>query len=130
MKSLFFSLIFTSLITSAYACEDNEIAFTKNNICVKTQWINGPSYNQFNSMAVTLSNETSLKLNVIPWMVMTEGHEHGSRPVNVIANSNRDYIVEKIYFMSGMMGQWYLRYQLINNQNAVVEEVRTAVGPF
>jgi hypothetical protein len=127
MKTLFLSIITAFLFTSAYACETNEINFEKNNLCVKVEWIVGPTLNEFNSLSVTLSNESTLKLKVIPWMVMAGGHEHGSRPVTINATSTQNYIIEKIYFMGGMMGDWFLRFQLIDNSGAVVEEVRSLV---
>jgi hypothetical protein len=127
MKTFLLSLFLISSSTLAFACEEGEVAFIESQQCAKVEWINGPNFNQFNSLSVTLANESELKLNVIPWMVMDGGHEHGSRPVTIISNSNRDYIVEKIYFMSGMMGNWYLRFQLLNDKKEIIEEVRSLV---
>ncbi|MBY0416406.1 MAG: hypothetical protein K2Q18_19680 [Bdellovibrionales bacterium] len=127
MKTLLLSFIFTCFSSSIYACEKSEIAFSKNNLCAKIVWLNGPALNNYGSLAVTLSDTTELKLNVIPWMVMGGGHEHGSRPVAITAQSSRDYLVEKIYFMGGMMGDWYLKFQLVNDKKEIVEEVRTLI---
>ena len=127
MKTLFLAFASAILFSSAYACESGEIAFEKNNLCAKIHWITGPSANLYNSATITLSNNTDLKLNVIPWMVMEGGHEHGSRPVTITNVSPTDYLVEKLYFMGGMMGEWYLKLQLVNDQKVVVEEVRTLV---
>lgn len=127
MKMLCFALMFVSVFTKAYACEQGEINFAKNNICAKINWIKGPSINEFNTVSVSLSEDKNLKLNVLPWMVMM-GHEHGSRPVVMSNVSPTDYLVEKIYFMGGMNGQWYLKLQLVNDSKEVVEEVRTPVN--
>lgn len=126
MKSLFFALVCTSFFASAYACGPEEISFEKSALCAKVQWISGPSVNQYSSASVTLSADTDLKLNIVPWMVMG-GMEHGSRPVVITNSSPKDYLVEKIYFMGGMMGEWYLKFQLINANKEVVEEVRTLI---
>lgn len=126
MKTLILALTFVSFFTKAYACEQGEINFEKNNICAKVSWIKGPSINEFNSVSVNLSEDKNLRLNVLPWMVMTN-MEHGSRPVTMTSVSPTDYLVEKIYFMGGMHGQWFLKLQLLNAENAVVEEIRTPV---
>ena len=127
MKTLFLSLMFVSFFTKAYACEQGEINFVKNNICARVDWVKGPSINEFNTVVVNLSEDKDLTLNVIPWMVMM-GHEHGSRPVAIKAVTPRDYLIEKIYFMGGMNGQWYLKLQLLNDKKEVVEEVRSPVN--
>jgi hypothetical protein len=126
MKYFFFTLICSLFFGNLYACETGEIAFEKNNLCAKIQWITGPSVNQYNSATIALSGPTAYKLNVLPWMVMDAGHEHGSRPVTITTVSPTDYLVEKMYFME-MMGDWYLKLQLVDAQKVVVEEVRTLV---
>lgn len=126
MKTLFLSLVFVSFFTKAYACEQGEIKFEKNNICAEVNWIKGPSLNEFNSVSVNLSENKNLTLNVIPWMVMAH-HEHGSRPVITTAISPTDYLIEKIYFMGGMQGQWYLKLQLLNDKKEIIEEVRSPI---
>ncbi len=127
MKTLFLALMFVSFFTKAYACEQGEINFVKNNICARVDWVKGPSINEFNTVVVNLTEDKDLTLNVLPWMVMM-GHEHGSRPVAIKAVTPRDYLIEKIYFMGGMNGQWYLKLQLLNDQKVVVEEVRMPVN--
>lgn len=127
MRTVLLALFFVSFFTNAYACEQNEINFVKSNICVKLNWISGPSFNEFNSVSINLSENKNLKLNVLPWMVMS-GHEHGSRPVVMTTVSPTEYLVEKIYFMGGMHGQWYLKLQLLDQSNVIVEEVRSPVS--
>lgn len=127
MKTFVFSFFTICFLSNLNACETGEIAFPKNNLCAKLEWIKGPSFNQYNSISVILSDVTALKLNVLPWMVMGAGHEHGSRPVVITAQSNRDYFVEKIYFMGGMMGEWYLKFQLLNDQKEVIEESQSLI---
>lgn len=127
MKTIFLFAALSLFSISTQACEVGELTFPNSDLCAKVEWLQGPSYNQYNSMEVTLNKETSLKLNVVPWMVMSGGHEHGSRPVKLNANSSTEYSVEKIYFMGGMVGEWYLRFQLLNSENNVVEEVRTLI---
>ena len=126
MKNLFLALCSLCFIHSAFACDSNEITFAKNNICAKVDWVIGPSVNQFNTVALSLS-DSRFALNVIPWMVMDGGHEHGSRPVVITNISPKDYLIEKLYFMGGMSGQWFLKLQLLNAKKEAVEEVRTLV---
>lgn len=126
MKALFLSFFFLSFFTSAYACEQGEISFPQNKVCATVSWITGPTLNQFNSTSIHVS-KTNLKLNVVPWMVMDGGHEHGSRPVSITNVSPSDYLVEKLYFMGGMHGEWFLKLQLVDAEKKILEEVRTKV---
>lgn len=127
MKMLSLALMFISFFTNVYACEPGDLNFVKNNICARVSWIKGPSINEFNAVAVNLSEDKNLTLNVIPWMVMS-GHQHGSRPVVTTITSPTDYVIDRIYFMGGMSGQWYLKFQLLNEKKEVVEEVRTPIN--
>ena len=127
MKILLFAFSLLGFIGQVKACELNEIAFPKSQVCSKLTWITGPSINQFNTATIQLS-ETSLKLKVFPWMVMEGGHEHGSRPVIINEVTPGDYLIEKIYFMGGMQGSWFLKLQLLNDKKEVVEEVRSLVS--
>lgn len=126
MKTSIFSLFFLCFFTSAFACEQGEISFPENKVCATVSWISGPVLNQFSSANIHIS-ETHLKLNVIPWMVMNNGHQHGSRPVSTTVISPNEYLVEKIYFMGGMMGDWFLKMQLVDDQNNIIEEVRKKI---
>ena len=119
-------MVITSL-TAPLSCEQGEINFAQNNICAKINWLTGPTFNQLNTASISLSENKDLKLKVIPWMVMN-AHEHGSRPVVMTSISPTEYLVEKIYFMGGMQGQWYLKLQLLNDQSIVLEEIRTPVS--
>ena len=123
----FFLFATLALSSSLVACETGEISFPQSDLCAQLEWLQGPTYNQFNNIEISLNKDSNYRLNIIPWMVMSGGHEHGSRPVKIVASSSTNYVVEKIYFMGGMMGDWYLRLQLLNSDNSVVEEVRTLV---
>lgn len=120
--------LFLSLINlDAFSCEPGEIAFSQTTVCAKVEWQSKPVFNQYTSASVTLKNNSNYTLNVIPWMVMGGGHEHGSRPVVITTVSPDDYLVEKIYFMGGMMGDWFLRLQLLNSKKQIIEESRVKV---
>ena len=127
MKSAFFLFAFAFFNIKAYACEQGEIEFKEKNICAKIEWMTPPAFNQYLSATVTLKNNEAYSLNVLPWMVMAGGHEHGSRPVALTTVSPNDYLVEKIYFMGGMKGDWFLRLQLLNGKKEIVEENRVKV---
>lgn len=126
MKALVFSLFFLNLSTAVWACEQDEISFPKNNVCAKLSWINTPALNQYNSASIHTS-ATELKLNVLPWMVMAGGHEHGSRPAQITTISPNDYLIEKLYFMGGMQGDWFLKLQLLDASKVILEEIRVKV---
>ena len=128
MKKLLLFVFLSSFTSALFACEPGEVSFAKTNLCAKISWITAPAFNQYTSAAISLNENTDLKLNVIPWMVMSGGHEHGSRPVVITSSSPTDYLIEKIYFMGGMKGEWYLKMQLLNDKKEVVEEVRTLVA--
>lgn len=128
MKKTLLAIVLSLLTSAAFACEPGEVAFEKSNLCARISWLAGPVFNQYSSATVSLSEQTALKLNVIPWMVMGGGHEHGTKKVTITATSPTDYLIEKIYFMGGMTGSWFLRLQLINDKNEVAEEVRTLVA--
>lgn len=127
MKTLILFLTLTLISSSVFACEVGEVVFPKTELCAKVLWVEGPSYNQYNTIEVTINKDTPLKLNVIPWMVMSGGHEHGSRNVKLTEYSSTNYSVEKIYLMGGMVGDWFLRFQLLDSDNVVVEEVRSLI---
>lgn len=127
MKKILLFVFLSSFTSALMACEPGEVQFVKNNLCAKLSWLTAPAFNQYSSVAVSINENTDLKLNVIPWMVMTGGHEHGSRPVVITNSSPTDYLIEKIYFMGGMKGEWYLKLQLLNAEKVVIEEVRTLV---
>lgn len=128
MKIVFLTIVAVFFNIKAYACEQGEIAFSQNNICAEVQWQTTPVFNQYTSATITLKNNQTYTLNVIPWMVMAQGHEHGSRPVTITNVSPNDYLIEKIYFMGGMKGEWFLRLQLLNDKKQVVEEGRMRVN--
>ena len=126
MKTLLVGLLFLCFITSVNACEQDEISFPKNNVCARLSWINTPALNQYNSASIHTS-ATELKLNVLPWMVMAGGHEHGSRPAQITTISPNDYLIEKLYFMGGMQGDWFLKLQLLDASKVILEEIRVKV---
>ena len=132
MKVFIIGLISLFFATSTNACEPTEITFNKNKICASLKWMTGPTLNEFNSIEVSLRREGHLglentMLKVLPWMVMGGGHEHGSRPVETSKVGNDLYLVKKIYFMGGMSGNWFLRFQLLDNNSQIIEEVRSPV---
>jgi len=127
MKALSLILFFSFINLDSFACEQGEIVFSQTSVCAKLDWQSRPVYNQYLSATVALKNNQNYTLNVVPWMVMGGGHEHGSRPVTITAVSPGDYLIEKIYFMGGMKGEWFLRLQLLNSNKQIIEESRIKV---
>jgi len=123
---LLFLLSLMSL--SLIANERCDLSFPKSNTCVNFEWVYGPYLDQYNTIKISYRetlDATSIK--VIPWMVMQHGHEHGSRPVTMTQTGDREFLVDKIFFMGGMMGEWYLRVQLLDSKNSILEEQRQLI---
>ena len=123
LKTLIFSffLTFSTFIMAQDRCD---VSFAKSSVCANIDWVYGPYLDQYSSAKISLSEDTNVKsIKIIPWMVMS-GHEHGSRPVVLSKTGDYDYLVEKAYFMGGMVGTWYLKIQLLNQQNAIIDENR------
>ena len=128
MKKIYFNslfLIFISLSSlSVQADERCDVKFSQNNVCANVDWVYGPFLDQYTSAKIIHSeNNNVVTLKVIPWMVMAN-HEHGSRPVVLTKTSDREYLVEKAFFMGGMEGSWFFRIQLLDTNKKVLEEAR------
>lgn len=124
-------IILTSLIFATIGlvkAEDNcPIVFPKTNSCAKLEWIYGPYLDQYNSAKISYSSNSQIsKIKIIPWMVMSS-HEHGSRPVVLTQTGDKEFLIEKAYFMGGMDGSWFFKIQLLDSNNIVLEEVRTLI---
>ncbi len=131
MKSLFaIAIILTTFSsTNLFANDRCDLKFNKVNTCVNFDWVYGPYFDQYNSVKVSYDENLEItNLKVIPWMVMQHGHEHGSRPVVMTKTSDREFLVDKIFFMGGMMGEWYLRIQLLDSNNDILEEQRQLIN--
>ncbi len=122
---LFFLTLMPFIIFANDRCD---LTFIKTNTCVNFDWVYGPYLDQYNSVKVSYQetiNVTAIK--VIPWMVMQHGHEHGSRPVTMTKTGDREFLIDKIFFMGGMIGEWYLRVQLLDSKNVILEEQRQLI---
>lgn len=111
----------------AFSSERCDLKFTQTSVCANIDWIYGPYLDQYNSAKISISeNNTIGSIKVIPWMVMNS-HEHGSRPVVLTKTGDREYLIEKAYFMGGMQGQWFFKVQLNDLNNKLIEESRILV---
>ncbi len=131
MKSLIaFAIILTTISTTNLFANDRcDLKFSKVNTCVNFDWVYGPFFDQYNSVKVSYNENPEItNIKVIPWMVMQHGHEHGSRPVVMTKTGDREFLIDKIFFMGGMMGEWFLRIQLLDSNNAVLEEQRQLIN--
>ena len=121
-------LLLTVMSLSVFSNERCDLTFTKTNTCVNFDWVYGPFLDQYNSVKVSFQESNEVEaIKVIPWMVMQHGHEHGSRPVTMTKTGDREYLVDKIFFMGGMVGDWYLRVQLLDSKNTILEEQRQLI---
>lgn len=127
MKKIFllsFLLFSFAKANEAIRCDLN---FKKLSACAEIDWVYGPYLDQYTSFNVKYSENAAItSIKVIPWMVMKD-HEHGSRPVNMTKIGERDFLVDKAYFMGGMMGTWYIKVQLFNAQNQMIDEDKLPV---
>jgi hypothetical protein len=109
---------------SIFANDRCDVKFSKSSVCANIDWIYGPYLDQYSSAKITLSeNDQVSAIKIIPWMVMGS-HEHGSRPVVLTQTGDREFLIEKAYFMGGMDGLWYFKIQLNNSNNTLIEESR------
>jgi hypothetical protein len=123
-------LLLTSLIFSTTTFADSRCDFTFPNskVCAELNWLYGPYFDQENSFRISLTNSTQYNaIKVIPWMVM-HGHEHGSGPVKMKTIGQNEFQIDNAHFLGGMMGDWFIRLQLLNGIQ-VVEEARLKVEP-
>lgn len=132
MKTIFSLLVICLFsITTIIRADDSircDINFSKSNTCVQIDWVYGPYLDQYNSLKITYSDSNLVNsINVIPWMVMSS-HEHGSRPVVLTKTGDREFLVEKAYFMGGMDGQWYLKIQLLDSSKFIIDENRYLIN--
>jgi hypothetical protein len=126
LKKLFFIIAIVSSFT-VFADERCDVKFSKTSLCANIDWIYGPYLDQYNSAKVSLSeNDKVATIKVIPWMVM-RSHEHGSRPVVLTKTGDREYLIEKAYFMGGMEGSWFFKIQLNDSTNTMIDEARYLV---
>lgn len=113
-----------SSFTPAFADDRCDIKFSKTSVCANINWMYGPYLDQYNSAKLSLSeNDQVGSIKVIPWMVMSN-HEHGSSPVVLTKTGDREFLIEKAYFMDGMDGIWFLKIQLNDLKNALIEETK------
>lgn len=125
LAMLFFLTLLPLIIFANDRCD---LTFTKTNTCVNFDWVYGPFLDQYNSVKVSYQETIDVKsIKVIPWMVMQHGHEHGSRPVTMTKTGDREFLIDKIFFMGGMIGEWYLRVQLLDSKNVILEEQRQLI---
>ena len=122
LRAIIISIV---LLTSiAFADDRCDVKFSKTSLCANIDWIYGPYLDQYNSAKISLSeNDKVASIKVIPWMVMSN-HEHGSRPVVLTKTGDREFLIEKAYFMGGMDGSWFFKIQLNDSTNNLIEEAR------
>ncbi len=119
-------LLLISLMFSQFVMAKECDKVLENKICIELNWIEGPHIDAFSTVEVTLSDLVSgenLNLDKIilyPWMVM-DGHEHGSMDVMIENVSRGKFIVDEIYFFSGMDGVWQLKIDFEENKFVIFE---------
>lgn len=93
------------------------------NACAEVTWSLGPKYGIFSKAQVKLTNKDGSpfkeagKLEVYPWMIMENGHEHGARETVSKVNPNGVIDVSMIQLMK-MPGAWYLRLKKTGTKNS------------
>jgi len=124
MKFLMGFLLTIFMTTHLMASERCDVQFKQVSVCANIDWVYGPYLDQYNSARISYTESDKVSsLKIIPWMVM-RNHEHGSRPVVLTKTGDRDYLIEKAFFMGGMEGQWFFKVQLLDPSNKLIEEAR------
>lgn len=114
MKILVLLFVFTQF---AYANCDQII---NDNYCANLSWLQGPYIDAYSTAEVSISdldgNAVDLKgITFYPWMIM-DGHEHGSMDIIQTHKSKGLYLIEEIFFFSGMEGIWEFRAKYHNTE--------------
>lgn len=109
-------VLFLSLFMGkAFSQSDKCTAIIESNICLSADWVEGPVLDAYSTLRVSFSDVTSgeaLELDepieFKTWMIM-DMHSHGGSQVVTSKEGRGQYLVDEIYFFSGMSGIWQLR---------------------
>jgi hypothetical protein len=124
MLRTFFMALACVYSIASFSANRCDVKFSKVTACVNVDWIYGPFLEQYCSAKMSYSENGQIaSVGVIPWMVM-EHDEHSSRPPVLSKTSDREYLLEKLYFMGHMKGEWYLKIQLKDKLNSIIDEAR------
>lgn len=98
-------------------------------LCAKIFWIVGPSRPNENSFTLKFWDkeigsadsgpyvDPGHDVFVLPWMVMDNGHEHGTSPVTISEDDVGIYNVTRLFFI--MAGRWQIHVQLKDGDTVV-----------
>ncbi|GAB4017595.1 MAG: hypothetical protein Fur0010_18320 [Bdellovibrio sp.] len=130
MKKLLLSIWVLFSISTALACD---LPVAELNACAKLDWVEGPFVGQYSKAKLSFTTEQSTVespdylelepqyvLRTYVWMIMMH-HEHGGRPVVLTKLDKGQYLVDKVFFMGNMQGQWQLRFQILQNGQVLNE---------
>lgn len=119
MKKVILSLILVCMSTLSIAGEC--VVKIENKYCVELEWLEGPYTDAYSMNKVLikdlvtkeyteLSGVTTFKV----WMVM-DMHAHGGAEVLTTKQGLGEYLIDEIYFFSGMNGKW--QFKMVHNEN-------------
>jgi hypothetical protein len=106
-------LFFLINLNFSFAAKEKscDIKIKKLNLCMTAKFVDGISRkadSKFNLSFKNLKTNTQVKLTKAPqpklWMVMKNGHEHGSEVVTAKINTDGSYLIENVWFL--MQGEW------------------------
>lgn len=122
MKVILITLLFYSANSLSKSKPMCDFFLKKTKTCVNVNFLDGISRKSDSKFELEfLSDSKPIKLDQLPksklWMVMKNGHEHGSEEVSIKINGTK-YLNENVWFL--MMGEWKVivdtKYQGKNEQ--------------
>lgn len=80
--------------------------------CVKIKFVEGPKAKVDSKFILKFESESTPivkieNLQVILWMLMGNGHGHGSAPTQISAIGENEYLIENVWFV--MKGKWDIK---------------------
>jgi hypothetical protein len=122
MKFTFISLIILGMTTSVFSSEC--IVEIENKYCAQLEWLEGPYTDAYSMNKVIIKDLTTKEQVELPgatefivWMIM-DRHAHGGADVVTQNLAIGEYLIDEIYFFTGMNGKW--QFKMIHNGNEYV----------
>ena len=135
-------LLIVLVVLSGMAHSDNisakskpicDYSFKDSNACIRIEFKNGISRKSDSAFEVTFINPKTgknIELKELPksklWMVMKNGHAHGSDEIEVTKMKNGVYLNKNVWFL--MVGDWSLYIDAKIGQKAERIEIPVCVG--
>ena len=114
------SVLFMALAYSLnlWAAPIKETTCNNQGACVEIESVTDLVVKKESSFTVTLLDnvESVDDLKIYLWMIMPNGHEHGTAPLKITSLGGNKYLCEKAFFV--MKGKWQIKVEYkVNGQD-------------